>query len=375
MQTKKIIILGVTGSIGDSTLKVLRKYSGLFDLVGISFHDNINKASEICSEFGVKYSYCSKLGNDYIISNTKNCASYDELLNNDYDIVLIAIVGSAGVIPAHIASTQGKKILLANKESLVMAGELIINLVKKHNTTLLPVDSEHNSIFRLISAVKDYNKISITASGGSLRNHNILNLQNVSIEDVLNHPTWSMGAKITVDSATMVNKALEIIEAHYLFSKDFSELNAVIHPESFVHAILKHNDGSLFFHVYKPDMVYSIAYCMFYPEPPPEIISPVSEADLPSMNFHELDACRYPAYYLGIESGKKSGVYPAVFNASNEEAVKLFLNGTIKYTQISECIEKALEKCPEDNFNTNLDGLFLADQWARDFAKNLTLQV
>ncbi|MDH4261818.1 MAG: 1-deoxy-D-xylulose-5-phosphate reductoisomerase [Spirochaetia bacterium] len=374
MDVQKIIILGATGSIGDSVLKIVRKYRDLFQLVGISYHSNHQKASEITFEFQIPNVYCSNSrepinGYDFI-----NQSSYEKLLDIDYDMVIVAVVGSAGVLPTYHAVCQGKKILLANKESLVMAGSIIMQAAIKNHAKILPVDSEHNSLFRLLAAVPDYQKLTITASGGALRSFPLDKFSNVTVEDVLKHPTWSMGAKITVDSATMVNKSLEIIEAHHLFNKEYSELSAVIHPESFVHAILKHTDGSSFFHVYKPDMIYSIAFCMFYPELPPSIVESTRDELMTTLNFYNIAPERYPGYYLGIKAGEQEGIFPSVFNAANEQAVSSFLSNQISYTDIIPLVSNALDQCSQLEFDESLAGLLMSDNWARDYVKGFVIK-
>jgi 1-deoxy-D-xylulose-5-phosphate reductoisomerase len=374
MNRQKIIILGATGSIGDTALKVIRKYRDLFEIVGISYHSNHKKAGEIIREFQVPHVYCSDGEKAPVDVGQSIHTDYESLLNMDYDMVIIAVVGSAGVTPAYHAVLQGKKILLANKESLVMAGSLIMQAAMKSHAKILPVDSEHNSLFRLLAGIPDYQKLTITASGGALRSYPLEKLKDVAVADVLNHPTWNMGAKITVDSATMVNKSLEIIEAHHLFNKSFSELDAVVHPESFVHAILKHTDGSSFFHVYKPDMIYSIAFCMFYPELPPCIAESPDAQAMPTLNFYNIDRERYPGYYLGIKAGEQEGIFPAVFNAANEQAVSYFLSNQIGYMDIFPLISGALDQCSKTGFEDSLAGLFQADTWAREFVKSCVVK-
>ena len=365
MGVQKVIILGVTGSIGDTALKIIRKYRDLFQLAGISYHSNHKKAGEIIFEFQVPHIFCSSGDTSTEYSHK----SYESLLDIDYDMVIIAIVGSAGVLPTCHAVLQGKKILLANKESLVMAGSIIMHAAHNCNTRILPVDSEHNSLFRLLAGIKDFQKLIITASGGSLRSFPLEKLGNVRVADALNHPTWNMGSKVTIDSATMVNKSLEIIEAHHLFQLDFSLLEAMVHPESHVHAILKHPDGSSFFHVYKPDMIYSIAFCMFYPELPPSFTDANIPEIMTSLTFFDIDRDRYPGYYLGIEAGRKQGFFPAVFNAANEQAVHEFLHEQIRYTDIVPLINNSLDECKKNDFDASLDGLFKADFWAREFVR------
>jgi len=375
MDVQKVIILGATGSIGDTTLKVIRRYPQLFQVAGISYHANHEKVRGIIEEFKVPHVFCSSAPGYAISSKYTSHENFAGLLDVDFDIAIVAIVGSAGVAPTLYAVNRGKKILLANKESLVMAGSLIMAAARRSGCKILPVDSEHNSLFRLLAAAPDPETLTITASGGALRDFSLENFSRVTVADVLKHPTWTMGAKVTVDSATMVNKSLEIIEAHHLFGKDYDRLNAVVHPASYVHAILRHNDGSCFFHVYKPDMIYSIAFCMFYPELSPSFVEgPVSTA-IPDLTFYDIDPDRYPGYYLGIQSGRKKGVYPAVFNAANEEAVAHFLDEKIKYADIVALVANALGDCPAGEFDASaMEGLFQADGWARQYVRTSVIK-
>lgn len=370
MNPQNIVLLGATGSIGESTLRVIRNNPEKFNLTGISFHSNQQKAREIIAEFGVKHVYCSSgqaLEKDLKIERH---SSYQELLSVPYDMVIIAIIGAAGVEPAYIAANQGKKILLANKESLVMAGSLIMQSVEKNGATILPLDSEHNSIFRLLEFREKPVKISITASGGALRDWPPEKIKSATVADVLKHPTWSMGAKITVDSASMVNKSLEIMEACHLFNLSTGGIDAVIHPESYVHAIIRQKDGSCFFHVYKPDMVYSIAYSMHYPDTPPEIAEKTTVEEMPALNFMPIDPQKYGGFYLGLKAGEMGGVYPAVFNAANEQAVHYFLKEQIDFASIVPFIDDTMSKCPEGDFNMTLEGLYAADAWSRGYVKS-----
>lgn len=370
MGRQKIVILGVTGSIGVSALKVLDACSNQFELTGISYHENDTLAREICQKYKVSHLCCtSPEKRDEFPEGIAVHPDLKSLLDIDYDAVLIAVVGAVGVMPAYYAALAGKRILLANKESLVMAGSFIIEAARKNGAELLPVDSEHNSVFRLLEGQSSVQKVIITASGGALREYPLVGLAEVSVENVLKHPTWSMGAKITVDSATMVNKALELIEAHYLFELSYEKLDALIHPQSFVHAILQARDGSYSFHVYEPDMVYSIAHTLFYPESAPPILKAAPVDEMPALTFQPIEKERYPAFFLGVEAGKEEGVFPAIFNAANEEAVAAFLDERIGYMKISSLIEEALEGALSQNFGASMEDLFAADEWAREFIR------
>lgn len=379
---EKIIILGVTGSVGDSALRVLRNHRSRFSLGGFSYHTNFSLATELQKEFSSQYITCtnpdiSTEEREYWNKNNVTLfTDMEEMLSIEYDAILISVVGAAGVKATLHAADKGKKILLANKESLVMAGIPIMKSVRQNNAVLLPVDSEHNSLFRLLgnsSRVdnKDVARLIITASGGPFRNSTAEEIHRAEKKDVLNHPTWSMGQKITVDSASMVNKALETIEAHHLFSLPYEKLSAVIHSRSLVHAIVEHIDGTWSFHVNQPDMLYPVAHSFFYPEPPPLQLPQTKLSGLSAIDFKDIDEEKYPAFFLGLEAGRKGGLYPAIYNAANETAVAEFLRDRIRFTQIPQVIEEVLsENTPEKN-DPDLESLFLADKNARESAAKI----
>ena len=378
---KNILILGSTGSIGDSSLKIISKYPDLFFLIGFSYHTNFELAKKIQKKYLSKYIICTNTNisteekeywknQNIILLNTLK-----EIIHINYEIVITGIVGGAGVEITYQLAQQGKTILLANKESLVIAGHLIMPLAKKYNTQIIPIDSEHNSVFRLFTLFsknleKSLHKVYLTASGGPLRTLSIEEIKNVKKEKVLQHPNWKMGAKITVDSASLINKSLEIIEAHYLFNLDYQYLNAVIHPQSYAHTIIEHMDGTYFIHASIPDMVYPICYALFYPEEPP---NPLDNRinQFPNLIFEEIDHKKFPGFNLGVDSGKKGGIFPTIFNASNEEAVQAFLDNKISFSNIPVIIEKVLNlNCENSNINS-IEDLLLCDEWARKKTKEI----
>ena len=372
---KKLVVLGITGSIGDSTLKVLRKYNTEFQLVGFSYNSNFEKAKAVFEEFSCKYVCCtSDIKSDHIdfwkSQGVELLPNMRELALLDYDQILTAVVGATGVPPTYEAAKSGRTILLANKETLVMAGEFILDVVKKNSAKIIPVDSEHSSVFRLIKGKLDIKKVILTASGGPLRKFSLDEIKAVSKARVLDHPTWSMGDKITTDSAGMINKALEVIEAKILFELKQDEIDAVIHPQSYVHAITMHTDGTYSFHVSKPDMVYPIAYAMFYPNTPPMLLELEQTNQIPSLEFYEIEKEKFPGFFLGLEASKAGGFATATFNAANEAAVELFLKDQIHFTQIPGKIARALENSPFTSSPEGLDHLLEADNWARNFVKN-----
>ncbi len=373
MLHEKILILGATGSVGESAIKIIRKWSIRFSLLGFSYHSNFEKAKVIQKKNSIKYVACS---HPNIADSEKTYwkqigvkffCDLEEILEIDYDKLLTAVVGAAGVKATYKASQQGKTILIANKESLVMAGEFIMNSADKNKTKIIPVDSEHNSLFRLVKDTDQafIQKVYITASGGPFYHLNKSEIKDVKKSEVLAHPNWDMGSKISVDSASMANKALEIIEACHLFQFTLKNISAVIHPQSYIHAILKYKDGSYFFHASEPDMLYPLSHSLFYPEEPSDWI-PSNHNIFPDLTFSEIDHDKYPTFYLGLESAQKGGVYPAIFNASNEEAVYAFLNDRIKFHEISNYIDQTLNEYKDSSQIISLDDLFEVDSWTRE---------
>ncbi|MCB1201369.1 MAG: 1-deoxy-D-xylulose-5-phosphate reductoisomerase [Leptospiraceae bacterium] len=370
----KLIIFGITGSVGQSALKVLRAKPADFELLAFSYHSNFEEAKAIAHEFGVQNICCSnQRAQKSEIQFWKDKASFfsemTEVLDLEYDRVLISVVGAAGVYATHKAATQGKTILLANKESLVVAGQFIMQTARENKTTILPVDSEHNSVYRLMPAFSTGDQIVLTASGGPLKDKTPEQIYNASITEVLNHPTWNMGNKITVDSAGMINKALEIIEAHHLFDTECEKIEAVIHPQSIVHAMLRKNDGTYLMHSGFPDMIYPVAHSMYYPAEPANLLPEKNAADFPQLSFEAVPREKFPGFFLGRSAGDMGGAAPAIFNAANEIAVENFLSGKIKFGQIVEIIAQVLKLNPYLSTDLQLDDLFDADKWAREAAK------
>lgn len=376
MDEKKVIILGITGSIGESSLKIIRENRNRFQIVGFSYHANFEKAALIQKEFEVPYLVCTDSSieksqlNHWKEFGVQLFSSMENLLDIDYDLLITGVVGSIGIRPTLKAIKQDKTILLANKETLVMAGDLVIRELQNSQAQMIPVDSEHSSVFRMIKdKTFQPEKIILTASGGALREYTSKQIKEVGIKDVLNHPTWNMGQKITVDSAGMINKALEVIEAHHLFQFPFERIDAVIHPQSYIHAMVGWKDGSFDLHVSKPSMIYPIAYGLFYPQNSPQITPPVLTENLPAFEFHSISQEKYPGFFLGLEAGKKGSVYSTVFNAANEVAVNQFLQNKIDFYQIPLIIEKVLSVVPDSKEVSQLEDYEKMDVWARKMAQ------
>ena len=349
---KNILLLGATGSIGDSVLNVISQNRDLFNLFGISLNKNISKSMKITKEFSPKYVHVNE--NESLKTNQKNSSNIylngDEdlqhLINDqEVDIIVCAISGFAGLKATYMSAQTGKKILLANKESIVAGGDLILPLAKKHNTEIVPIDSEHNAIFQCLageSGVEDVKKITITASGGPFLNSSISDLKNVRLQEALNHPNWNMGSKITIDSATLVNKCLELIEARYLFDLDEKYFDLVVHPQSIIHSIVTYLDGSSICQMSSPDMRVPIAHALSDKRRVPINFDSLNFRSL-NLSFQEFPLDRMQIQNIAREvciSGSNLGT---VFNASNEIAVESFINGLISFDKIYEVIYRTFD--------------------------------
>lgn len=376
---QRVCLLGASGSVGESTLKVLRLFKESFQLYSFSVNSNLDKAKAIIEEFNPSYAVISSdeidktiLGGRY--KNTRvlyGASAMSEIVKmTPVHIVVTAVVGSLGVHPTIAAIEAKKKIAIANKETLVTFGPYINTLLEKYKVTLVPVDSEHNALFQLVESTKreTISSLTLTASGGSFRDLPLEKLKTVTVEEALNHPTWKMGPKITIDSAGLVNKGLEVIEAHFLFGFPYDKIEVVIHPESIVHGMIELIDGATIMYASHPDMIYPISHSLFYPKMTPNVLIESKPPKWKKLNFWEPNAKRYPALALAFETGKKGGTAPALFNAANEEAVNLFLTQKIQFTQIPEKIDSVLQSIvieyPED-----LETFLEADRKARDFIK------
>ncbi|GAB4444053.1 MAG: 1-deoxy-D-xylulose-5-phosphate reductoisomerase [Turneriella sp.] len=364
---RRFILFGATGSIGDSTLDVLRQRSDDFELVGFTWHNNDAKAQALQAEFPRAVAFST--------AEADAEGQMRRLLDLPHDFVIVAIVGAAGVSTTLEAARRGDTILLANKESLVIAGEVVMAQVKSSGAKLLPIDSEHSSLYRLLHPTPPtaplplsrggVSRVYLTASGGPLLNLSGDAFFNASKEVVLKHPTWVMGQKITVDSAGLTNKALEIIEAHYLFALPYDQVQAVIHPQSYVHAMVELSDGTVLQHISQPDMRYPIAWAMYYPQASPDTVKGRAPTAYPTLDFFPIDAEKFRSYALGRRAGELGKYYPAVFNAANEAAVAAFLADQIRFGEIAALLEHALETQYPGYDYTSIDGLLQYDSAAR----------
>ena len=351
---KKIAILGITGSIGISTIEVVRQHPQDFEIVLASSNNNYSKLFELAKEFKIPELVITNSALKQKITDIPRNSSLtfgeNELQRKigsvECDTILNAISGSAGLRSSITTISKGIDLALANKESLIMAGHKIMKMVKNSKTNLLPVDSEHSAILQAIGSSKpdEIRSIIITASGGPFRDLPLNEFKNITLEDALKHPTWNMGAKITIDSATMMNKGLEIIEAHWLFDKSYEDIKAVIHPQSILHSFVEFIDGSIVAQLSFPTMKIPILYALSHPKHIKSTIQKTNILDLPNLTFSELSIERYPLYNTAINAGTEGGILPTVLNASNEAAIDLFLNRKIRFTDISRIVEKQISK-------------------------------
>lgn len=373
---KNISILGSTGSIGKSTLDVVDDYKTQFRILGLtanrdiqSFATQINRYQPLVAAIADKESYL-ELKKLVHSKNTEIVCGVEGLIHvatlSEVDLVMSSIVGAAGLLPTIEAIKAKKTILLANKEVLVMAGELVNHLMHSHQVMMLPVDSEHNAIFQCLkgSQSKEIEKIILTASGGPFRYLPLNEFSSITKEKALKHPNWDMGAKITIDSATMMNKGLELIEARWLFDLEEDKIDIIIHPESVIHSMVQFVDGSVLAQLGVSDMKIPIQFSLTYPERLNCQIPRVDFSQLGSLNFLKPDLIKFPALRIARECLKQGASYPIVLNAANEIAVQSFLEDKIHYVDIVKIIEKVLTQHQPCN-NANLDEIIQIDEWSR----------
>lgn len=353
---KKIGILGSTGSIGTQTLEIVRAYSDDLKVVVLAAGTNVKLMEEQMREFKpeVVVMYDEKAANDLRVKtadlNIPVLAGMEGLLAvsvwEGMEILVTALVGMIGIRPTIAAIKAGKDIALANKETLVTAGHIIMPLAKEYGVSILPVDSEHSAIFQSMQGEKreQVSKILLTASGGPFRGKKLEALKNMQVEDALKHPNWSMGRKITIDSATLVNKGLEVIEAKWLFDVDLDQIQVVVHPQSIIHSMVEYADGGIMAQLGTPDMKLPIQYALFYPDRRPLDGKRVNFYELGQMTFEAPDLETFRGLKLAYEAATIGGSMPTVFNAANEKAVALFLDKKISFLQIPELIESCMQK-------------------------------
>jgi 1-deoxy-D-xylulose-5-phosphate reductoisomerase len=344
---KRLAILGSTGSIGRQTLEVVRALPDRFQVVGLAAGRNTKLLAEQAKEFKPRFvNYITDSKNPDVIPSCEFLSLEDIVRHKDVDTVVIATSGTAGLQAALAAAKAGKTIALANKESLVVAGEILINEVKKGGARILPVDSEHSAIWQCLHGEKQSaRRIILTASGGPFCHYTRAKLEKVTVEQALAHPSWKMGRKVTIDSATLMNKGLEIIEAHWLFDIPVEDISVIIHPQSIIHSMVEFADGSVKAQLSYPDMRLPIQYALTYPDRLANRTLPVLDfKKISSLTFEPPDTKKFPCLRLAVEAIKAGGTYPAALCAADEAAAELFLAERIKFMDIPSLIEKTLEQ-------------------------------
>lgn len=379
---KKVLILGSTGSIGINTLNVIRKFPDRFKITALTVNTKIDLLEPQIREFnpGTVVVKDEKLGMELKKRVAGKCevlvgerGLIDAAKNLDYDIFVGAMVGFCGLAPTLEAIKRGKIIALANKETLVVGGELVTKLCNQYNAKLIPIDSEHSAIFQCLEGEEknQVEKIILTASGGPFLNKNKASFANVTVKEALNHPNWKMGDKITIDSASMMNKGLEIIEAYWLFGVEKEKIEVVIHPQSIIHSMVQYIDGSIKAQLGLPDMKLPIQYALTYPDRLTNKFPRLNLAQIGNLTFFSPDLEKFECLMLAYNALAIGGTAPCIMNAANEIAVNKFLNGKIKFSHIPQLISTALEKI-ENHRSSDIDAIFECDKETREFVMALS---
>lgn len=380
---KNISILGVTGSIGTQALEVIKSDSENLNLYAISANTSYEKIIEIINIFHPKYvavteestyikvkEYCNSKANAakvlYGMEGLNTIATLPEV-----DMVLTSVVGMIGLVPTLNAIKAKKDIALANKETLVVGGQLVIEEARKNNANIIPVDSEHGAIFQCLQGNKksSVDKIIVTASGGPFRGKVKEQLVNATYREALRHPKWNMGRKISIDSATLMNKGLEVIEAHWLFNMDYSDIEVVVHPQSIIHSMVQYVDGSVLAQLGVPDMKLPIQYAVNYPTRKVSVIEKLDFSKIGSLTFEKPDLETFRCLKLAYDAGRTGGTMPTILNAANEVAVDLFLNEKIKFLEIADLIEECMMKFEYKKISY-VEDILEADKSVREYIKN-----
>ena len=382
-----ISILGSTGSIGKSTLEVLALHPSRYQVVALTASTNVSELYQQCLSFRPKVAAMADTASAQELAGrlAKSAPEIEVLAGEEglvaaashesADQVMAAIVGAAGLVPTLAAAQKGKRILLANKEALVVSGQLFMDTVRSSGATILPIDSEHNAVFQCLPdnfdadlAAGGVEKILLTASGGPFRTASLEDLEGVTPEQACNHPNWDMGQKISVDSATMMNKGLEVIEAHWLFNARPDQIEVVVHPQSIIHSMVQYEDGSVLAQLGNPDMRTPIAHALAWPDRMDSGVAPLDIFSMATMGFYPPDMKRFPCLRLAFEAIETGGTMPAVLNAANEVAVAAFLEQKIAFTRIPEIIERTMHQLPVQHAS-GLEELLGIDSEARKLAE------
>ncbi len=379
---KYISILGSTGSIGTQTLEIVRQFPNEFKVVGLTTNKNSDLLLKQIREFRPKAVAIMDKSKVDDLLNFSSCQVFSgiEGLNkiaalNEADTVVNALVGSVGIEPTYNAAKSKKNIALANKETLVAAGSVIMDEVKKNDVNLMPIDSEHSAIFQCLNGknIRDVTKITITCSGGPFRNYTKEQMEKVAVHDALKHPTWNMGAKITIDSATLMNKGFEIIEAYWLYGIDYDKIKVVVHPQSIVHSLVEFQDKSVIAQLGLPDMKVPIQYALSYPKRLENHNQSLDLSKIKSLEFLEPDFERFSCLKYAYEAGKIGGTLPCAMNAANEVAVHAFLDEKIKFLGIPRLIKKVMDEHKSIK-NPSLNEIIEVDKKEKEKAKNILLK-
>ncbi|MBA4544057.1 MULTISPECIES: 1-deoxy-D-xylulose-5-phosphate reductoisomerase [Thermoactinomyces] len=382
---EKIAILGSTGSIGRSTLNVIAQHPDEFEVVALAAGGNVREMVEQARTFKPKLiSMATKeaaeqvqreVGQEVRVIYGED-APVEVASHPEASFVVSAIVGSKGLVPTLAAIRAGKKVGLANKETLVSAGHIVAAEAKKRQVPLLPIDSEHSAIFQCLNGerISEVRRLIVTASGGAFRDWTREQIENATVEQALKHPNWSMGAKVTIDSATLMNKGLEVIEAHWLFDLPYEKIDVIIHPQSIIHSMVEFQDGAVMAQLGTPDMRVPIQYALSYPNRLPLQTERLDFVALSRLDFRPPDLERFPCLKMAYEAGKTGGTMPTVLNAANEVAVQSFLAGECPFPVIEELVERALS-AHEVVHNPTLEEIMEADRWARAFARESLIRI
>lgn len=370
---KNVVILGSTGSIGRQTLEVIRALSPAFKVTGLAACRNIELLKKQLAEFEPEMVYSqAKLDTE---CSSKFVSMEQMASNNKADIVVVATSGIAGLLPTLAALKTSKTVALASKEALVMAGALIMEEAKRCHAQLNPIDSEHSAIWQCLRGEEsEPRKLFLTASGGPFYHYSNAQLGTVTVEEALQHPVWNMGTKISIDSATLMNKGLEAIEAHWLFNVPFKNIELLYHPQCVVHSMVEFNDGSIKAQMGFPDMRMPIQHALSYPQRlPNSTIPPFDFTELSPLTFEPINTNKFPCLKLALEAGERGGSYPTVLCTADEIAVELFLSGKIEFTDISMLIDKTMQRHQVIN-NPGVDDILQVDLWVRDYVQQIYLR-
>ena len=368
MRKRRVVILGATGSIGRSALKVARDIPDRMEIVGMSAHRNAEALAAAAKDF--PSARCMRTDGPDGMERLIKLATMPEA-----DLVLVAIVGTAGLRPALAAIEAGKDLAVASKEILVMAGETVMQAAAKSGVRILPVDSEHNAIFQCLEGrdISTVKRLILTCSGGPFRHTPKEEFDTITPEHALRHPTWQMGKKITIDSATLFNKALEMIEARWLFGLPVERVEVIVHPQSIIHSMVEFVDCSTLAQMSRSDMCFPIHYAVTWPDRVPNSLKPLDFAELARLDFEAPRRDDFPSLDLAVEAGTRGGTHPAVLNAANEIAVDAFLAGKIRFPKIWEIVARVMAECPHTD-HPGLEQLIETDRAARALASRLVLE-